>query len=349
MRRYHFRMSPVEQVTAFVALGTNLGDRATNIRAAIAQLHATPGVRVTRQSSLLENPAVGGPDDSPPFLNAMVAVETTLEPRALLNRLLEIERALGRDRREKWEPRVIDLDLILYGNQVIDSPTLRVPHPLMHERRFVLEPLAEIAPDAVQPVLRIDVQTMLERLVDSPQHQRAALIKEIEAAFDGMPRRDGTTLHEAEVIDCYGSDEERDRARELDTEHRWQDVPNSGLEQHSSIWSFLDAEGLVYHLPAGMVWSLMYGESSASSTPDALLAILAYADRQEWCEQQLSPDQLRATARFVRFMWREYWNHEDSELPACPGLGRWASIARADGPTRFEPGTPLTTPPGSEP
>lgn len=157
----------MQQHTAYVALGANLGDRAANIQTAIGQLDATPGVRVTKRSSLLENPAVGGPDDAPPFLNAVVEVETTLAPHDLLARLLEIEKGLGRDRREKWEPRVIDLDLILYGDRFINMLSLQVPHPLMHKRRFVLEPLAEIAPRAAHPISELTAAEMLADL-DTP-------------------------------------------------------------------------------------------------------------------------------------------------------------------------------------
>jgi 2-amino-4-hydroxy-6-hydroxymethyldihydropteridine diphosphokinase len=154
----------VPPTTAYIALGANLGDREQNLRAALDLLNATPGVRVTRVSSFLENPAVGGPAGSPPFLNAAAELETTLDPRALLGRLLEIERALGRERRQKWGPRTIDLDLLLYGDHVIDEPDLKVPHPLMQERQFVLQPLAEIAPGAVHPVLGLRVDALLDRL-----------------------------------------------------------------------------------------------------------------------------------------------------------------------------------------
>ena len=140
-------------ITAYIALGANLGDRRGNIDRALALLRATPGVAVMKISSLLENAAIGGPPDSPPFLNAVAEIETTLAPRALLARLLEIEQQLGRQRRQKWDPRLIDLDLILYGDQVLNEPDLRVPHPLMHTRRFVLDPLKEIAPDAMHPLL----------------------------------------------------------------------------------------------------------------------------------------------------------------------------------------------------
>jgi 2-amino-4-hydroxy-6-hydroxymethyldihydropteridine diphosphokinase len=141
-------------VTAYIALGANLGDRRGSIARAIDLLRATPGVTVTKTSSLLENAAVGGPPDSPPFLNGAVEVHTTLAPRELLARLLEIERALGRERREKWGPRSIDLDLLLYGDRIVHEPDLIIPHPLMHTRPFVLDPLNEIAPDTVHPGLR---------------------------------------------------------------------------------------------------------------------------------------------------------------------------------------------------
>jgi uncharacterized repeat protein (TIGR04138 family) len=107
---------------------------------------------------------VGGPADSPAFLNGAAEVETTLSPRQLLNRLLEIERSLGRERRQKWEPRPIDLDLILYEDQVIDTPELQLPHPLMQERRFVLKPLAELAPDRMHPVSGLTIHEMLKDL-----------------------------------------------------------------------------------------------------------------------------------------------------------------------------------------
>ena len=151
-------------VVAYIALGANLGDRATSIQAAVDAMAASSSIRVTKISSLLENPAVGGPADSPPFLNAVAEVETTLSAQELLRRLLEIERQLGRTRNRKWDPRVIDLDLLLYGNSVIDLPGLTVPHPLMHEREFVLKPLAEIAPKALHPLSHKTVRQLLEEL-----------------------------------------------------------------------------------------------------------------------------------------------------------------------------------------
>jgi 2-amino-4-hydroxy-6-hydroxymethyldihydropteridine diphosphokinase len=130
---------------AYVGLGANLGDREGTIRAAVAAL---PGVLAV--SSLRETEPVGV-TDQPRFLNGVAALETELSARDLLDTLLALERRLGRERRERWGPRTIDLDLLLFGEEAIDEPGLTVPHPRLHERRFALEPLAEIAPDALIP------------------------------------------------------------------------------------------------------------------------------------------------------------------------------------------------------
>ena len=159
-------------VVAYIALGANLGDRAANIGAAIEKLRRTTEVEVTKVSGLMENPAVGGPVDSPAFLNAATEIVTTLSAGELLERLLEIEREIGRIRREKWGPRAIDLDLLLYGNEVLQSAGLIIPHPLMHERRFVLEPLAEIAPHLVLPTLKSTATELLESLGDRSDVKR---------------------------------------------------------------------------------------------------------------------------------------------------------------------------------
>lgn len=155
---------PTQPVIAYIALGANLGDREAQIRVAALRLQKTPGVDSVTLSPLLEYPAVGGPANSPDFLNGAAEVRSTLLPRELLDRLLEIERELGRERHEKWGPRLIDLDLLLYGDQIISSPELKVPHPLMAGRRFVLEPLARLAPQARHPSLGATVAELLERL-----------------------------------------------------------------------------------------------------------------------------------------------------------------------------------------
>jgi 2-amino-4-hydroxy-6-hydroxymethyldihydropteridine diphosphokinase len=139
-------------VRAYIALGGNLGDVATTFAAALACIDALPGTTVHARSSLYRNPPLGGAVQ-PDYVNAVAAVDTRLPPAELLEALLAIERRYGRirDAGARWAPRTLDLDLALYGEQVVDLPGLHVPHPGLHERAFVLVPLAQIAPDAVVP------------------------------------------------------------------------------------------------------------------------------------------------------------------------------------------------------
>jgi len=142
--------------TVYLSLGSNLGDRAANLRAAIDRLNAVG--KVAAVSSFYETEPVEV-TDQPWFLNCAVKLETERMPKQLLAALLRIEQQMGRRRDRKKGPRVIDLDILLFGSSVIQAQGLTIPHPAMHERRFVLEPLAEIAPDVRHPVLK---QTILE-------------------------------------------------------------------------------------------------------------------------------------------------------------------------------------------
>ena len=138
---------------AYLGLGANLGDRQATMRAALVALGATPNVRVVAVSTIRETDPVGFVDQ-PRFLNAAAAVETELGARELLDELVRIERSLGRTREgPRFGPRTIDLDLLLFGDEVVDEPGLTVPHPRLHERAFVLDPLAELDPGLVVPGL----------------------------------------------------------------------------------------------------------------------------------------------------------------------------------------------------
>lgn len=136
---------------SYVSLGSNLGDRLENLKEAVALLNATDGVDVTRSSRVYETDPIGGPEDQPAFLNAVVEVETASDAHALLRDCLEIERKMGRVRGERWGPRNIDLDLLTFGREQIDDEELTVPHPRMHERLFVLAPLLELDADPPLP------------------------------------------------------------------------------------------------------------------------------------------------------------------------------------------------------
>lgn len=151
--------------TAYIALGSNLGDRWETLRAAVRRLRAEPGLRVIDSSQFYETAPLNCPPGSGAFLNAVVAVETDRSPEDLLQLLLSIERQFGRIRIEPNAPRTLDLDLILYGDHVVNTPGLVLPHPRMHERDFVLAPLADlvgsVGRDAVHPVLKKTAQELL--------------------------------------------------------------------------------------------------------------------------------------------------------------------------------------------
>ena len=148
----------------FLLLGSNLGDRKLFLKQAIDHIEAKIGP-VVKLSSVFETQS-WGKTDAPDYLNQVVQLHTLLPARILLEKILAIEILLGRERKEKWGSRTIDIDILFYGDEAIQEPDLQVPHPELHKRRFTLEPLAEIAADFIHPVLHKDILRLKNELID---------------------------------------------------------------------------------------------------------------------------------------------------------------------------------------
>ncbi|NOY54205.1 MAG: 2-amino-4-hydroxy-6-hydroxymethyldihydropteridine diphosphokinase [Deltaproteobacteria bacterium] len=147
----------------YIGLGSNIGDRAGNIRRALAGLNGTEAFSLLRVSSFYRTAPVGYKEQAW-FANAVAEGETSLPPSSLLKRLQLIEREMGRDTPFKWGPRNIDLDLLFYGDRILEEKGLTVPHPFADQRRFVMEPLAELVPEGVHPVTKRNFQEILKQL-----------------------------------------------------------------------------------------------------------------------------------------------------------------------------------------
>lgn len=154
------KFAPTNSIPVAIALGSNLGDSLAILEDALKTLDQTPGIVLKFHSSWYKTAPVGPPQ--PDYLNGCAALEVQLTPEALLQALLDIERQFGRVRQEKWGARTLDLDLLLYADLILDTPNLKIPHPRMRERAFVLVPLAEIAADWLEPISRQTIGQLLE-------------------------------------------------------------------------------------------------------------------------------------------------------------------------------------------
>ncbi|MDN3513355.1 MAG: 2-amino-4-hydroxy-6-hydroxymethyldihydropteridine diphosphokinase [Candidatus Brocadia sp.] len=150
----------------YIGLGSNMGDRSKYLLSAYDHITAIKGIQPLRLSRFYETAPVGGPPQ-PMFLNAVLGVKTNLSPHQLIGRFQHIETLMGRVRTVKWGPRTIDIDILLYGDEIVDDDQLKIPHPLMHTRLFVLEPLVEIAPNRVHPVLKKTILQLYNELQTS--------------------------------------------------------------------------------------------------------------------------------------------------------------------------------------
>ncbi|OPX34864.1 MAG: 2-amino-4-hydroxy-6-hydroxymethyldihydropteridine diphosphokinase [Desulfobacteraceae bacterium 4484_190.1] len=157
--------------TAYIGVGSNLGDKINNCLEAVIRIDEIPGCRVTAQSGFYRTQPVGvkGQDW---YVNGVIVLSADISAQDLLKNLLAIEIDMGRERKRKWDSRIIDLDILLFGEEVISEKGLQVPHPLMHLRRFVLVPMVSLAPDLIHPMLG---KSMAELLVDSPEKEQSVV------------------------------------------------------------------------------------------------------------------------------------------------------------------------------
>jgi len=200
-------------ITAYIGLGSNLGDRREYLHRAVQALKARPGIEVVRVSSSRETEPVGGPPGQGNYLNAAAELRTDLAADDLLQVLFDVEQTLGRVRSERWGPRTIDLDLLLYGDLVLDQPHLTVPHSLLHERSFVLEPLAEIAPHVVHPEFDCTIKDLLWKLrLNPPAHPAPS-----PPAGVDLPRDGGFTTPLPAMVPATGAGQELAGLRALVT------------------------------------------------------------------------------------------------------------------------------------
>ena len=154
----------MNRITGFLGLGTNIGDRKANLAQALTSLNDRPDLTILRTSRIYETEP-WGLVDQPKFLNMVAEIETSIPPRELLERLKKLETDMGRKTGPRFGPRLIDIDILLLEDQVVDEPELLIPHARLHERAFVLVPLAEIAPGSIHPVLGSTIADLAEQVV----------------------------------------------------------------------------------------------------------------------------------------------------------------------------------------
>jgi 2-amino-4-hydroxy-6-hydroxymethyldihydropteridine diphosphokinase len=204
--------------TALLGLGSNVGDSEATLTAAIAEIAALPDVQVIRHSKWYRTSAVGGPANQPDYVNGAAVIETTIAPLSLLAELQRIEQRHGRERSERWAPRTLDIDLLLYGNDVSETQLLIMPHPRLTYRRFVLEPAAEIAPRMLHPLIGWPIGRLLTHL--HAASDQLAIVSPSESLRSEL----------ASLLTEKGNARAIDRARFATADHHWPPLWTTWLE-----------------------------------------------------------------------------------------------------------------------
>jgi len=167
----------LESTIAYIGIGSNLGDKSFNCRYSIDKINQLPGCHVSAVSAIFKTEPEGV-TGQPWYANCVVELSTTQVPSQLLKGLLSVESDMGRIRKKRWEARIVDLDILLFGQEIIESNNLIIPHSLLHKRRFVLEPLVQLVPDLVHPVFKLTIRELLNKLPIPPCGGTVEVLKE---------------------------------------------------------------------------------------------------------------------------------------------------------------------------
>ena len=309
-------------VKALIGLGANLGDLAENLNAAADALAGLPDTTLLARSDWMETAAVGGPDQQSRFLNGAVLLDTSLKPAELFHEVQRIEQTLGRTRVVRWGPRQIDLDIVLYGDETVDSHALSIPHPWMAMRRFVLQPAALIAPDMVHPKFGWTVRRLFDNLCQKPSR--------IE--ITGLPSVDTTAVAQWLLNRLEGVAAFPEASTQWHRQAVWQLADSPSLAHALELLADWTTEQLPSLPPTEDVvvsdrWSeeILVSAKSCLSPEDFRQLTVAWHERRQSDRQRTLLIVLTSTDGARDAVSNEFWRRVQS-----PGHGPWLVLDTTD-------------------